>query len=268
MFKSYWTLTWRTLVRNKLYTLVNVLGLSLGICACLVIYLITRYEFSFDTFHPDRDRIYCVDIATPHGHMNFVPGMMPAQMRGEMTGFETVAAFWKYSATVAIPGEHHGEAKRFDDAGRIAVAEPQYFGIFHYRWLSGHAATSLAMPNSVVLTAEKAKEYFGDLDPAKVIGRTIYYEDSLAVTVTGVVADWTGNSDFNFSQWISYATIPVSFLKDRFPMGEKGFLSSSSQVMVKLATGVNPSQVDALRRSMRNFSTIPNDISTAGGRFS
>ena len=65
MFKSYWTLAWRTLVRNKLYTLVNVLGLALGICACLVIYLIASYEFSFDTFHPDRDRIFCVDDGMP-----------------------------------------------------------------------------------------------------------------------------------------------------------------------------------------------------------
>src|ERR1700754_2101421 len=121
MHKSYWTLAWRTLVRNKFFTLVNVLGLTLGICACLVIYLITSYEFSFDTFHPDSERIYCVDIATPHGHFNSVPGFMPAQMRREMNGFGTVAAFWKYSAKVAIPDKPNGEAKRFDDAGRIAV---------------------------------------------------------------------------------------------------------------------------------------------------
>jgi hypothetical protein len=60
VFKSYWALAWPTLVRNKLYTLVNVLGLALGICACLGIYLIAGYEFSFDTSHPDRDRIFCV----------------------------------------------------------------------------------------------------------------------------------------------------------------------------------------------------------------
>jgi ABC-type antimicrobial peptide transport system permease subunit len=255
MLKSYWTLAWRTLVRNKFYTLVNVLGLTLGICACLVIYLIASYEFSFDTFHPDRDRIYCVDIANPHGHMNSVPGFMPAQMRSEMTGFGTVAAFWKYIAKVAIPGGQKGEAKRFDDAGRIAIAEPQYFNIFHYQWLSGNAATSLSMPNSVVLTLEKAKEYFGGLDPDKVIGRSIYYDDSLMVTVTGVVADWAGNSDFNFSQWISYATIPVSFLKDQLPMGHDGRFSTASQVMVKLAAGVNPSRIDAqfIDYSKRHF---------------
>jgi putative ABC transport system permease protein len=245
MFKSYWTLAWRTLVRNKLYTLVNVLGLALGICACLVIYLIASYEFSFDTFHPDHDRIFCVDAGMHGGHWNCVPGPMPAAMRREMTGFETVAAFQQYVASVTIPGGQNGKPKSFDDDGSIALVEPQYFDIFRYRWLSGNAATSLTLPNSVVLTAEKAREYFGDLDPDRIIGRTLYYQDSLMVRVTGVVADWTGNSDFNFSQWISYATIPASFLKSEITLDGWDRINRSSQVMIKLAKGVRPSQIDA-----------------------
>ena len=245
MFKNYWTVAWRSLVRNKIYSLVNVLGLMLGICACLVIYLITRYEFSFDNFHPDRDRIFCVDAVLYGGHWNCVPGPMPAAMRREMTGFQTVAAFQTYKASVTIPGGPNGKPKSFDDAGSIAIAEPQYFEIFHYRWLSGNAATSLAKPNSVVLTAEKARKYFGDLAPERIIGRTVYYRDSLTATVTGVVADWTGNSDFNFSQWISYATIPVSFLQREITLDSWDKLDRSSHVVIKLAKDVKPSQVDA-----------------------
>ncbi len=244
MFKSYWTLAWRTLVRNKLYTIVNILGLALGICACLTIYLVTSNELSFDTFHPDHDRIFCVD-ATMHGnHLNLVPGPMPAAMRREINGFQTVAAFHTYAASVTIPGDQNGKPKSFDDGGRIAIAEPQYFDIFRYRWLSGNATTALTMPNSVVLTAEKAREYFGDLDPDRIVGRTIYYQDSLMVRVSGVVADWTGNSDFNFSQWISYATIPVSFLKNKITLDRWDMLSRSSQVMIKLAKDVKHSQID------------------------
>lgn len=245
MLKNYLTVAWRSLVRNKIYSLVNVLGLALGICVCLVIYLIASYEFSFDTFHPDRERIFCVDAGIHGDHWNCVPGPMPAAMRREMTGFQTVAAFHTYAASVTIPGGPNGEPKRFADAGSLAIAEPQYFDIFHYRWLSGNAATSLTMPNTVVLTAEKAREYFGDLDPDGIIGRTIYYQDSLMVTVTGVVADWTGNSDFNFSQWISYATIPVSFLKKEITLDAWNEMDRSSQVMIKLAKDVRPSQIDA-----------------------
>jgi hypothetical protein len=244
MLKNYWTVAWRTLVRNKIYSIVNVLGLALGICACLVIYLITRYEYSFDSFHPDHDRIYCVDFGSHGGHFNCVPGPIPAAMRREMTGLQTVAAFRYYEASVIIPGDKHAAPERFDDDGNLVIAEPQYFDIFPYRWLSGNAATSLTLPNSVVLTAERAKKYFGNLPPDKIIGRTLYYEDSLMVTVTGIVADLTGNSDFNFSQWISYATIPVSFLKHTIKLDDWRKIDGSGQALVKLAKGVAPSQID------------------------
>ena len=246
MFRNYFKAAWRSLVRNKMYSLVNVLGLSLGICASLVIFLITRYEFSFDTFHPDSDRIFCVDATMGGGeHMNLVPTPMPAAMRQEMSGFQTVAAFSIYDANVTVPGGPGGKHKSFDNAGSIAIVEPGYFGIFPHQWVAGRAATALNMPHTVVLTAEKAKEYFGDIEPGKVIGRTIYYQDSLMATVTGVVADWTGNSDFNFSQWISYATIPSSFLKQRIKLDDWGTFANQSQAIFKLAKGVKPSQIDA-----------------------
>ena len=245
MLKNYWIVAWRSLVRNKIYSLFNVLGLALGICACLVIYLITRYEFSFDTFHRDRDRIFCVDAGLDGGHWNCVPPPMAAAMRREMTGLQTVAGFQTYAASVTIPGEPNGEPKRFAGDGSLAIAEPQFFDIFRYRWLSGNATASLTMPNSVVLTAKKARQYFGDLNPDRIIGRSIYYQDSLMVTVTGVVADWTGNSDLNFSQWISYATIPVSFLKSEINLNAWNEMDLSSQVMIKLAKDVKPSQIDA-----------------------
>ena len=259
MFKNYFKTAWRSLVRNKVYSLVNVLGLSLGICACLVIFLITRYEYSFDTFHPDHDRIFCVDFGAHGGHFRCVPVPMPAAMRREMTGLQTVAAFRTYEADVTIPGDRNKAPLHFNDDGSLVIAEPQYFDIFQYRWLSGNAATSLTPPNSVVLTAEKARKYFGNLDPNKIIGRSIIYQDSLMVTVTGVVADLTGNSDLNFNQWISFATIPVSFLKRKIKLDDWDKIDGSSQMMVKLAKGVAPSQIDTqfVALTKRHFGKNP-----------
>lgn len=257
MLKNYWTVAWRSLVRNKIYSLINILGLVLGICACLAIYLIARHEFSYDTFHPDRDRIYCVDAMLHTNHLNTTPGPMPTAMRQEMTGMEAVAAFLPYPAGVTIPNAQGGESKRFDDDGSLAIAEASYFDIFRYHWLSGNARTALSMPHSVVLTAEKAHQYFGDLAPDKIIGQTIYYQDSLMVTVTGVVADWTGNSDFNYSQWISYATIPVSILQHEIKLDAWNEMNRSCQVMVKLADNIQPAQVNAQFTALtkRHYST-------------
>ncbi|MVM42334.1 hypothetical protein GO730_39270 [Spirosoma sp. HMF3257] len=136
------------------------------------------------------------------------------------------------------------QTQALDDDGSIVVAEPQYFDIFHYQWLSGNARTALSRPNSVVLTAGRARKYFGHSDPDSIIGRTIYYQDSLMVTVTGIVADWPGNSDYQFSQWISYATIPASFLKEDITLDRWDKLNRSSQVIIKLEKDVKPSQID------------------------
>ncbi len=245
MLPNYLNIAFRKLARNKIYSFINVLGLTLGICTCLVIYLITQYEFSFDNFHEDRDRIYCVDAVVLGGRWNCVPGPMPAAMRQEMSGIQTVAAYQTYSASATIPGDKDEKSKRFDDDGSIVIVEPQYFDIFRYQWLSGNAATSLTMPNSVVLTAERARKYFGESDPDKIIGRTIYYQDSLMVRVTGVLADWPGNSGYNFGQWISYATIPASFLQHNITLDSWDNLNRSSQVIIKLEKDVKPSQIDA-----------------------
>jgi putative ABC transport system permease protein len=95
-----------------------------------------------------------------------------------------------------------------------------------------------------VLTQSRAKTYFGDLQPDEMIGKTITYDDSLTVTVTGILQDWNKNSDFNFSDFISYSTINSSFLKHQIQLDAWHILNHGSQELVKLPVGVNPSQID------------------------
>ena len=171
MFRNYLKTAWRHITRHKIYTTINVMGLALGICGCLVIYLIASFEFSFDTFHPDKERIYCIDVSVAgnpdpdHAHWNSVPAPMPDAMRNEMSGFEKVAAFQHYSPKVKIK---QGEKviKTFDGTKGI-IAEPDYFDILPYTWLSGSKKTSLNKPMTVVLTQSRAKTYFGDLRPMR-----------------------------------------------------------------------------------------------------
>jgi len=249
MFSNHLKNAWRHILRQKTYSAINVMGLALGICGCLVIYLIASFEFSFDTFHPDKERIYCVDVSMEgnpdpdHAHWNSVPAPMPDAMRNEMSGLETVAAFQHYNPKVKIK---QGEkvVKKFDQTGGI-ITEPGYFDILPYTWLSGNKTTSLNKPKTVVLTQSRAKTYFGDLRPDEMIGKTITYDDSLTVTVTGILQDWNKNSDFNFSDFISFSTINSSFLKNQFLLDNWFNLDHSSQELVKLPAGVSPLQIDA-----------------------
>ncbi len=252
MLKSYFKNAWRHIMRHKTYSAIHVMGLAMGICGCLVIYLITSFEFSFDTFHPGKGRIYCVDISAPNprdggrAHLNAVPAPMPAAMRNDLSGLEKQAAFQPYQAKVKIK-EGEKVIKRFDETDAI-IAQPDYFDILPYTWLSGSKKTALNDPMTVVLTHSRAKTYFGDIPPGKMIGRTIIYNDSLMVRVTGILQDWNKNSDFNFSDFISYSTIKSSFLKQQFAQ-DKWDIMTGMQELVKLPVHVNPSQIDAQFRS-------------------
>ena len=253
MIKNYLKIAWRNIIRHKIYGIINVLGLALGISTCLVIYLITRFELSYDTFHPDKERIY--RIVAEHKRnkenpekMGFVVSPLPMTLRNELTGFENVSAFYNYYAKVTIPGG--GKSKKFDmpkmgeQVSDIIVAEPQYFDIFKYQWLAGNPATSLKEPFTVVLSEKEVYKYFGKLHPDEVLGRQVIYNDSLVLTVSGIVKDWDGNTDFGFKDFISFATVQHSFLKNNIDLNAWGMWDYFSQGIVKLPKGVSPAQVE------------------------
>ncbi|MET3981561.1 putative ABC transport system permease protein [Mucilaginibacter sp. UYP25] len=249
MLKTHFKIAWRSISRNKVYTGINVLGLSLGICACLIIYLITSFELSYDTFHPDKERIYRVvaSLRNASGVEDSEAGTIPAlpiTMRNELAGFESVTAFYNYAFKVTIP---YGKSPKKFEASReisdIVITDPQYFDIFKYKWLAGNAATALKEPFKVVLSEKKAKIYFGDIDPQSIIGKEVIYQDSLHLTVSGIVKDLGKNSDFIFKDFISFATIQQSFLKNHLDLQRWTFWDSNSQGYVKLAKGVTPAQM-------------------------
>src|SRR6266851_158579 len=101
MLTNYLKIAWRNITRHRGYTLINTLGLALGISACLIIYLITSFELSYDKFHPDKGRIYRIvgdfqENETSHHKMGFVLCPLPMTMRNELTGFENVSSFFNY----------------------------------------------------------------------------------------------------------------------------------------------------------------------------
>ncbi len=256
MIQNYVKLALRNLYKHRVSTLINLLGLTLGITACLAIYVVTHFELSYDTFHPDGARIYRLvgqskfnktDTFKPLG---FVPRAVPQAVRTEITGLETVAAFHNIESDVAIPGGN-GELKHFErrnmdtDHAQIVLAGPSYFEIFRYEWLAGDSRSALKEPNSVVLTEEKARLYFGDLPLSEVLGREVVYRGDIRATVTGIVQDWTQNTDFTFTDFLSESTIGAGALQKEINLNEWSDVWSASQCFVKLAPGVAPAQVNA-----------------------
>ncbi|HMH24722.1 MAG TPA: FtsX-like permease family protein [Puia sp.] len=255
MLKNYFKIAWRNISRHKIYTVINVLGLAMGVCACLVIYLITSFEFSFDRFHPGKERIYRIvgELQKGSGEKRFLNSVISdvAGFQHEIPGFDVSSGYHLYGAKVTIP-DGDRPAKKF--GGRIEgtyspasiITGPQYFDIFQYQWMVGNAKTALDAPFKVVLSEGKARKYFGDIPLDKMIGRKVVYDDSLQVSVSGIVADWNGNTDFGYTDFISIGTALNSFLKNQIPTDDwKSLHPDGSYAFIKLAKGTDAAQVNA-----------------------
>jgi putative ABC transport system permease protein len=251
MIKKQLLFALRRLSRHKLTTGINVLGLTLGVLSCMVIYCYVSFEFSYDKFHADSDRIFRVVLSSTkdNGDHHVRAGLTPpfaADLRRETTGFSAVTGLYTDDTRVRVPVT--GQPDRLIPSNtdgvpdHINFADSNYLDIFHYQWLAGNPATALQQPFSVVLTESEARRYFGNGDPAEWIGRSVVYYDSLTVSVTGIVNDWKQNSDFGFKDLISYKTIAHSFLgRD---MAGWNMWQSNVNVYVKLSPGTTVAQAE------------------------
>ncbi|MEO5976409.1 MAG: FtsX-like permease family protein, partial [Chryseolinea sp.] len=241
MIQNYFKVAWRIVSKNKIYSIINVFGLSLGVCACLSIYLIAEHEFNFDTFQADKDRIYRPVLEAKMGDNNWIEKSViapfPKAIRDEESVFEVVAAYHVLDAIISISDLANARRKFDRGSSKVIIAEPEYFQIFKYSWLKGDCK-SLKEPNKVVLTESKSRIYFGTIDLDKMIGREIVYNDSLHVTVSGIIKDWDAPTDYPFTDFISFSTIEHSFLKRLIPLDDWNNISGSSKAFVKLNTKV------------------------------
>jgi len=214
MIKNYLKTAFRSFWKNKWFTLINTIGLSIGICAALVIYLVAHFDLTFDKFEADSNRIYrVVTNFTFSGTPSYNPGVSdPLAMgaKASVTGLELLVPLNQPLFPDVQPGENiSSEVKqKFRQQKDITYTTADYFKLIGYKWLAGNPAT-LNEPFHTVLTADRAQQYFPGESLEKIIGKTVVY-DSVKTTVTGIVAPLTENTGFTFHDFISYNTLQVS----------------------------------------------------------
>jgi len=266
MFKNYITVALRNLWKNKVFSIINIIGLSIGISAALVIFLIVEYDFSFDKFEKDNDRIYRVVTNMKFAGNPFLMGGASSPLgiavKTELTGLDAVAKFQMFSGKgdVAIQTTSKKTAV-FKSQGGIIFADGDYINILCYKWLAGSRQTALNEPYEVVLTEEQAKKYFPDQGFNSIIGKQVIYDDTIKTFVSGIVSDITQNTDFKFRQFISLQTIPSSAgLKANYSWDEWGSFNSSSQLCLKLTQGNTVANVEAsLKRILKKYNKETNN---------
>ncbi|WPU95439.1 ABC transporter permease [Mucilaginibacter sabulilitoris] len=238
MTKNFFRIAFRGFWKHRLFTLINIIGLSIGISAFLAIYFVVHYDFTFDKFHKDSDRIYRVVMNMSfQGHINYssgVPGPLAEAIKSQATGIEEITPLRTLSPHFVYADKDKSAQKRFKDPDRITLADQQYFKIFNYKWLAGSSKHALDAPNQVVLTSQQAKRYFPSLSYHEMIGKVVTY-DTLKTTVSGVVETFTENSDFTFHDFISFSTATTDKrLAADLSIDNWGRINSGSQVIVKL----------------------------------
>ncbi len=195
MLKNYFKTAFRNLLHNKIYSIINIAGLSIGLASAMLIILYVRDELSYDRFHKNVGQIYRIDKQQPN-----VDGTMHS---GSYTGYfpgprfaariPEIQSFVRFDPRFADIRTGSDIQSQF-----ISIVDTNFFSVFNFPLLSGHAATALMQANSVVITEDMAKKYFGSTD---VTGKTMSIkvdEAFMPYIVTGVAKNCPQNSSIKF----------------------------------------------------------------------
>ena len=249
MLRTYFKTAFRNIVRNKAFSFINILGLSIGISAALVIFLIAQYDFSFDKFHKNGDRIYRItsdfNFAGEVYKNSGVTSPLGNALRKEATGMEVISPFrlWTENETITVPSfDGHPKTELKNDHKTI-FADEGYFKLIPYQWVAGNPSVSLNEPNQVVLTEKAVQLYFPKMAPADIIGKEIVFDDTVRTTVTGIVKNIEEHTDFNFSTFVSRITLEKTSLRS-MDRGLWNNTNGNSQVFVQLAPQTSISSIE------------------------
>ena len=228
MLRNYLIVAYRNLMRHKVYSLINVAGLSIGIAFCILAFLYVRREWAYDTFHKNADRIYRANFVDHTGAISYTPDALGPALEDAFPNIRTVRIGWGASSVKyqdrAIPGP-------------FAFADPAILEVFTFPLLRGNPETVFKDPYSLIVTEAAAKRYFGGEDPlGKVIsveisGRSPVVRDFV---IAGIAETIPKNSSIRFD-----------FLAPIASKGEpRGRSMSFSQTFVLLSKNNRPAEVE------------------------
>lgn len=211
MLKNYIKIGFRNIRRNFTYSFINIAGLAIGLASCLMIVVYVQHELSYDTFHPDSDRIYRVGYEVSLGSGSKVIASSPYRLAGVLQNdfpqLQNVTHFSRLYTDQVTYGD-----KVFRESG-IAFADSSFFEMFNFTFIAGDSETALSQPNQVVITGKIAEKYFGGENP---VGKSLkigapYSDDEMELMVSGVIEEMPSNTHFHMSFLVSMPTAQTVF---------------------------------------------------------
>jgi putative ABC transport system permease protein len=231
MFRNYLKTAWRNLMKNKVFSFINIFGLTIGITVCMMIFLFIMNEFSVDNFHTNGKNIYRVmrgfnNNTQPTPYLS--GPYAPALLNDFSSDIKQAIRVWPSNALMVIGNTSFNEKKLY-------ITDSGFFNLFSFPLLRGNAATALKDPNSIVLTETTAKKYFGTVDNA--MGKIVEMGKQFQLKVTAIAKDVPSNSHMDFD-----VVVPIeNFSHDE---GFNGWINNRLFTYVLLNKHTNVAQLE------------------------
>jgi putative ABC transport system permease protein len=254
MIRSYLTIALRHLSKDRFYSLINVGGLTLGIAACLVIFLFVRFELSYDRYHTNADRIFRIDWELQLGNVNthnaaVTPPMAEALVR-DFPEVE-VAARMRFLGSRSFRRDGDTVIER-----DVVYADNDLFRIFTFQFVAGNAANALTEPHTMVISESCAARYFPGESP---IGKTLLSDNKTLYTITGLIRDMPANSHFHYDVFLSMEGLEESKNGD--------WIGGPFNTYVLLQKGADPIAFESKLPTLVNQYIMPYASSVLGSTF-
>jgi hypothetical protein len=243
MLGNYFVITFRNLKKNRLFSLINISGLAIGLAVFLLIMLWIEIELSFNNFHEGRDRIAAMMVNKKTGNdissFPAVPSLLAKSMAANLPEIENAARTSWGDVRLLSKDE-----KKFTEYG--LYVDPQFLKIFTFPLVNGNSNSVLKNPNTILLSETLAKKYFGD---ENAVGKQIMVEQSTPYTVEGVFKDVPSNATLRFDY-----LMPIQDYITQYMGGRENWSSNNLRTYIKVKPGVNRAALDkGLKTFMQKF---------------
>ena len=234
MIKNYLLLAVKNLRKQKLFSLINIMGLTIGITCCLMLFLFIQNEFSYDNFHKNGKNIYRImRTGEMNGERREIPYVSAAYAPALMNDFPD-------AIEKAVRVMHDNDLISYQDISfnekNVFLTDDNFFTVFSFPLVKGDPATVLKDPNSIVLTETAAKKYFGNDDP---IGKVLQFNKNQELKVTGICKDVPVNSHLQFDM-----VIPLEILRPMQPGWFTNFPNNTLFTYIQLKPNADPNQLE------------------------
>ncbi len=235
MFFNYLKIAFRNMTRQKLFSIINIVGLASGLAVCILILLWVQDEYNYDRFHENADRIYRVVfnyISNGEGKQHWrTPTPMAPAIRDQYPDIENAVCYYSEGMVLLARDE---SAIKF----KPGYSTEELFEIFTFEFLRGDPATALSSPESIVLSRDTAETLFGSENP---VGKVIDVDRQMDMTVTGVIDDLPSRSHLQFD-----FLIPLSAMSKitGYPADDWGDFGYNTFVLLKEGAGTSQTESD------------------------